>query len=125
MIDWKYYDPTEDSTPLPQQYQLVEPGAIRRAWWAGFRRGWKVACVVALLGLGAGVAFGDTATAYSLHVTLTPASGEATVTIFAGALTTLELCHLAGDGIKRGIEAEVPEVAVHYACSALPIGGAA
>ena len=29
------YDAEQDSTPLPQQYQMVEPGAVRRAFWTG------------------------------------------------------------------------------------------
>lgn len=98
---------------------------LRRELFGRRKVRWTVWAVVAVISFAAGAALGDTVTAYSLHVTLTPASGGATVTIFAGALTTQELCHLAGDGIKRGIEAEVPEVAVRYACSALPVGGTA
>lgn len=43
------YDPSEGSAPLPEQYQMVEPGSVRRAFWAGMATAGGIVATIAAL----------------------------------------------------------------------------
>ena len=55
-------------------------------------------------------------TLFALFLVLTPVDGGATVTVFAGVLTTAPLCRMAGAGIAREVQAEVPQLVVSFTC---------
>ena len=56
----------------------------------------------------------------ALHLILTPSDGSPVASMFAGAMTTPELCQMAGESIAARVEAEVPGIAVTFTCE--PMG---
>ena len=52
----------------------------------------------------------------ALHLILTPSDGSPVASMFAGAMTTPELCQIAGEGIAAKVESEVPGISVTWTC---------